>query len=71
MSAPDRDSLYEMETAIFDVRDWGEAVHMAAAALPDETERAALQKIGRTIASLGEDLRQRWCEATGARGVRR
>lgn len=71
MSKVNHDALVEMETAIFDVRDWGEAVHMAAAALPDETERAAIKKLGRTIASLGENLRERWQTATGFGGVQR
>lgn len=70
MTSIDRDALRELETAIYDVRDWGEAVHLAATGLPDEVERAALQKLGRTIASLGESLRDQFCEAAGYQRVR-
>lgn len=69
MSAADRlDAVREMEEPIFEVRDWGEAVHMAAHALPDEEQRAALAQLGHTISRLGEVLRTRWCEAAGMNG---
>lgn len=65
MKALDRDQLFKMEAAIFDVRDWGEAVRLASAGLSEEAERAAFALLGHTIASLGESLRADWRKAAG------
>ncbi|AWI89218.1 hypothetical protein C0214_13685 [Methylobacterium sp. DM1] len=58
-------ALLDMEVDIFDVRDWGLAVHMAAHAIHDEEQRAALALLGNRIERLGEQLRAGWRAASG------